>query len=99
MRGSDCPTDHMLLCNKASFQMASRHQRQPSNGIKIKLDVEKLSNSFAVEILKEALLKSLEETPSNNNPEEIGRVLMDIVYSTASDFLGSPHLEKTSGRI
>ena len=91
MRGADCWTDHVLLRCKASFQIAGRHRKQPSNVMK-KLDVKKLNSPEMQQELSDALSNNLQQLQSDgSDPEAEWSAFKDTVYTTAKEVLGHPH--------
>ena len=89
MRGADCLSDHILLRCRASFQLARKHRRQPSNIIKKKLDVRKLRNSGTREPFVDAITNSLQVVNTDGDDLETQwSTFKDTVFDTAKSVLG-----------
>ena len=58
MRGADCWTDHAMFRCKASFRVARKQRKQPSNMNK-KLNVNKLNSPQVQQDLSDTLTKNL----------------------------------------
>ena len=87
--GADCWSDHILLRCRASFQLARRHRRQPSNIIKTKLDVSKLRNSDTRESFTDAITNSLQVMNTDGDDLETQwSTFKDTVFDTAKSVLG-----------
>ena len=89
MRGADCWSDHILLRCRASFQLARKHRRQPSNTIKKKLDVRKLCNSDTHESFTVVITNSLQVMNTDGDDLETQwSTFKDTVFDTAKSVLG-----------
>ena len=75
VRGADCWSDHILLRCRASFQLARKHRRQPSNTIKKKLDARKLRNSDTRESFADAITNSLQVMNTDGDDSKLERVI------------------------
>ena len=89
MRGADCWTDHLLLRSRLSFSIASRHRRQKAD-IKLKLDIQRLSDPETKETPVTNLADHLESLPAEEDPEVAWANFRNTVYDSAKLTLGYP---------
>ena len=80
--GADCRTDHLLLRSRFSFSIASRHRRQKAD-MKLKLDIQRLSDPETKETLVTNLADQLESLPAEEDPEVAWANFRNTVYDSA----------------
>ena len=91
MRRANCWTDHQMLRSKLAFRIRQKHNKQGTNK-PTKLNSAKLCTISYRESFEQEMNSALAqwEEKESSTPDEEWAALQQVIYNTASAYLGKP---------